>query len=86
MGERDAPRVDMGAAIPIGVLILSLAVGPWGLLGALVYPLQVARLARRGGAAWAFFSVLGKFAEARGALGYYWRQISGGQKRLIEYK
>jgi len=70
----------------VAILLLTVLVGPMGLLAALVYPLQVVRLSRRGGLAWAFFSVLGKFAEAQGVLSYYWRQISGGQKRLIEYK
>jgi len=70
----------------VAIVLLTVLVGPMGLLAALVYPLQVVRLSRRGGLAWAFFSVLGKFAEAQGVLSYYWRQISGGQKRLIEYK
>lgn len=75
-----------GAAIPVVIIVMTGLTGPIGLLGVLVYPLQVARLARRGGLVWAFFTVFGKFAEARGALGYYWRRISGGQKQLIEYK
>ena len=75
-----------GVGIPLFIALLTLLVGPLGLLAALVYPLQVLRLAQRGGLPWAFFSVLGKFAEARGALGYYWRRLSGGQKKLIEYK
>jgi len=75
-----------GLAIPAGILLLTVAIGPVGLLALLIYPVQVARLARRGGLAWAFFSVLGKFSETRGALGFYWRRLSGGQKRLIEYK
>lgn len=75
-----------GVAVPMVTLLLTLVVGPLGLLVALVYPLQVLRLAQRGGVAWAFFSVLGKFAEARGALGYYWRRLRGGPRKLIEYK
>lgn len=75
-----------GAAGPLLIVFLALTFGPWALLAVLIYPLQVARLARRGGWAWAFFSVLGKFAEAQGVLSYYWRRVSGGQKRLIEYK
>ena len=73
----------MGPAL---IVLLALVVGPVGLLAVLVYPLQVLRLSRRGGVAWAFFSVLGKFVEAQGALSYYWRRLSGGQKKLIEYK
>ncbi len=75
-----------GALGPAAIVLSFVLLGPWGLLVALVYPLQVLRLARRGGLSWAFFSVIGKFAEARGALGYYWRRISGTEKRLIEYK
>lgn len=75
-----------GAVGPLLVVMLAVLFGPVGLLSVLVYPLQMLRLARRGGAAWGVFSVLGKFAEARGALGFYWRRLSGGQKRLIEYK
>jgi GT2 family glycosyltransferase len=75
-----------GAALPIFVVLAAIFIGPIGLLLVLIYPLQIARLARRGGVSWACFSVLGKFAEARGALSYYWRQLTGGKKRLIEYK
>ena len=43
-------------------------------------------LARRGGWAWGLFSVIGKFAEARGALGYYASRLRGQRRGLIEYK
>ena len=46
-----------GLAGPLFVALLVVAVGPIGLLAALVYPLQVLRLARRGGLAWAFLPV-----------------------------
>lgn len=75
-----------GVAGPLLIAFLVVAFGPLGLLAPVAYPLQVARLSRRGGWAWAFFSVLGKFAEAQGALGFYWRRLRGGPKRLIEYK
>lgn len=75
-----------GLAGPLLILGLGFVIGPLALLFVLVYPLQVLRLSRRGGLSWAFFSVLGKFAEAQGALSYYWRRLSGGQKKLIEYK
>lgn len=75
-----------GAALPIFVVLAAIFIGPIGLLFVLIYPVQIARLARRGGVSWACFSVLGKFAEARGALSYYWRQLTGGKRRLIEYK
>lgn len=75
-----------GVGLPIFVVFAAIFIGPVGLLLVLIYPLQIARLARRGDVSWACFSVLGKFAEASGALSYYWRQLTGGKKRLIEYK
>lgn len=75
-----------GAAVPALTVLLGVLFGPVGYLLGLLYPLQVVRLARRGGWAWGFFAVLGKFAEAQGALGYYLSQTLGRKKRLIEYK
>jgi len=75
-----------GMAGPLAIVLLAVAIGPVGLLGALIYPLQVLRLSRRGGGTWALFSVLGKFAEAQGALRYYRSRLMGRKKRLIEYK
>lgn len=74
-----------GAALPLAILGAGL-VHPAGWLLALAYPAQVARLARRGGLAWGGFTVIGKFAEARGALGYYLTRARGRRTRLIEYK
>ena len=74
-----------GAALPLAILAAGL-LHPTGWLLALAYPAQVARLARRGGLAWGVFTVIGKFAEARGALGYYWTRARGRKTRLIEYK
>ncbi|WP_245866511.1 glycosyltransferase family 2 protein, partial [Oceaniglobus roseus] len=61
-----------GCALPLAALAAAL-VSPLGLLLLLAYPAQILRLARRGGFtrhAWqaAALSVLGKFAEAQGAL------------------
>jgi len=75
-----------GALGPVAVILLIAVFGPLGAVAMLIYPAQVARLARKAGWRWALFSVLGKFAEAQGALGYYWRQVTDGKKRLIEYK
>lgn len=74
-----------GAALPLAVLLAGV-LHPAGWLLALIYPAQVLRLARRGGLVWAVFSVLGKFAEARGALGFYWTRSRGRKTGLIEYK
>ena len=74
-----------GAVLPVLVLVAGL-VHPAGWLLALVYPAQVARLARRGGWIWGFYTVLGKFAEAQGALGYWADRLRGRRRGLIEYK
>lgn len=74
-----------GAVLPLAVVLAGLA-HPAGWLLALFWPAQVARLARRGGLEWAFFTVLGKFAEAQGALGYYLDRLRGRRRGLIEYK
>ncbi len=74
-----------GAVLPLGVVVAGL----WHPLGwalALVYPAQVVRLARRGGRDWAVFSVIGKFAEAQGVLGYWLGRMRGRRRGLIEYK
>lgn len=74
-----------GAVLPLAVVLAGLA-HPAGWLLVLLWPAQVARLARRGGLEWAFFTVLGKLAEAQGALGYYLDRLRGRQRGLIEYK
>jgi hypothetical protein len=81
-----------GAIIPLGIVLLALAIGPIALAGVLVYPLQMLRIYRRdvgGGevrAARAFFLVLAKFAEAAGQAQYLLHRRFGGGGRLIEYK
>jgi len=77
--------VIWGGALPLGIGLGALLT-PWALGLTLIYPAQVVRLARRGGWDWAVFSVLGKFAEARGVAGYAWGRLRGRMPRLIEYK
>lgn len=74
-------------------LALGVAVIQWYLLALLVYPLQWLRLwhgARerlgRDAAAWAGASVVGKFAEAAGAIRYYLSVLTKRRASLIEYK
>lgn len=74
-----------GVAGPLVVLAAALF-HPLGLLLALVYPAQVVRLARRAGWSWALLTVIGRFAEARGVLGYHVNRLLGRRRRLIEYK
>jgi hypothetical protein len=79
-----------GAGLPV-VVAAAVAVHPLGWLLALAYPAQIIRLARReefsrAGWIWAAFTVLGRFAEARGALGFYANRLLGRRRALIEYK
>jgi GT2 family glycosyltransferase len=77
-----------GAALPSAILVLAwLYPVAAGLL--LIYPLQVARLAARGGdGGWRFalFMMMAKFAEAAGILKYVVLRITGHTAGLIEYK
>ncbi len=74
-----------GAALPVGIVVAGM-IHPAAWLIGLAYPLQLLRLARREGWVWATFSLLGKFAEARGAIGYYLMRLRGKRAGLIEYK
>ena len=74
-----------GAVLPLG-LLAGVLVWPWLAALALIYPLQVARLARVEGWRWALFSVIGKFAEVRGIAGYWLGRLRGRRRGLIEYK
>jgi GT2 family glycosyltransferase len=74
-----------GVGLPVAVVGAGL-LHPMGWALALIYPAQVVRLARRGGWAWAGLTVIGRFAEARGALGYHAARLSGRRRGLIEYK
>lgn len=74
-----------GAVLPLSLVAAAL-VWPWALLGWLIYPAQVLRLSRRMGLERALFTVLGKFAEAAGALEFYWNRWRGKSRTLLEYK
>lgn len=81
-----------GVALPVLIAAATLFWTPWAALLALLYPLQVMRLALKAptGAPipWvrAFFLVLGKFAEGAGWLKFHALRLSGGHGKLIEYK
>ena len=80
-----------GAGIPLAILALALIFGPVMLGLVAIYPLQVLRLARRGGgtrAAWeeAALLTVSKFAEALGVIEFHLRRLSGRRSGLIEYK
>jgi GT2 family glycosyltransferase len=75
-----------GIALPLVIFVLALLITPLALLLLVIYPIQVLRLSRRGSMTWAIFSVLGKFAEGWGALGFYLGRLRGKRSALIEYK
>ena len=74
-----------GALLPLAIVGAALFWPP-ALLGALVYPAQVARLAGQHGFEWALFNVIGKFAEAQGVVGFMLGRMTGQKRGLIEYK
>lgn len=74
-----------GAVLPAAITAAGL-ISPALLLAALIYPAQVLRLSRRMGYEQALFSVIGKFAEASGALEYCWRRRRGTARGILEYK
>lgn len=81
-----------GLGVPLATVIAMLMLGWSGLLLLLVYPLQVVRLARRGGRStrenWllALFLVLGKFPEMLGQAKFLLNRFGTGKTALIEYK
>jgi len=75
-----------GAGLPILTLALALVAPVWAALLFLIYPVQIVRLSGRGTLVTAFFTVLGKFPEALGAVQFYFGRMTGKNKRIIEYK
>ncbi|WP_170480125.1 glycosyltransferase [Ruegeria arenilitoris] len=81
-----------GAILPLALFFGATIFSPWLLLGLVIYPLQVFRIAHREGwnsrVAWeyAFFLVLGKFPEALGILEFHVRRWRGKPAGIIEYK
>lgn len=74
-----------GGLLPLVIVFGGLVFPPlWS--AALAYPIQIARLSRRGGWLWAGFTVMGKFAEAAGAMEFYIRRRFDRRRGLIEYK
>lgn len=81
-----------GLGMPVGIVTLSAWLGAWAIGLWLIYPLQVIRLAARGGRSardnwWrAGFLVLGKFPEMLGQLKFLYHRYLGVRPRPIEYK
>jgi GT2 family glycosyltransferase len=80
-----------GAAAPLAILVLALFHPAWLAL-ALVYPLQILRLAlrddiRRPERRWrALFLVLARFPEAQGVIQFWINRLRRRRSALIEYK
>lgn len=90
---RETRRAFLWSAIAPVAVMLSLVVHPEFLAMLAAYPAQALRLylsARRRlgeiAAPWAAATVIGKFAEASGALKYYWGRAKGRRSGLFEYK
>lgn len=76
-----------GLGLPIALVVLAFLAPLLAVLGALVYPAQVARLVRRGtDARLATFLTLAKLPEAQGVLDFHVRRAFGRRSELIEYK
>ena len=77
-----------GGVLPLAVLVLALISPALAVLVALVWPLQIARIARRPDMdlTRAVFLTLGKVAEAQGVADYWFGRLSGRRRGLIEYK
>ena len=89
----ESRRAQMwGIWLPLSCLSCWLALGAWGLLAWLVYPLQILRqiIRNRGPlgdrATLALFQTLGRFPEAWGQIGFLRDRLLSRQARLIEYK
>lgn len=87
--------VVWGAVIPLAFVLAALFSRGWGLLLLVIYPIQMARIARyrrqRGesfadACLYGFFCVLGKFPEVSGILKFHLERWTGKQAKIFEYK
>ena len=83
--------VFWGGILPASLLMAG-PFYPMVFFGALLYPLQIFRIASNRGVSdpqswtYAFFVMLAKFPEFEGIVRFYWRHLLGKRTRLIEYK
>jgi GT2 family glycosyltransferase len=81
-----------GVWLPLGCLLSTVLLAPWGWTIWLIYPLQVVRLTMRvEGPLWdrallAFFQVLARFPEGLGQIRFMCDRVLDRQAHLIEYK
>lgn len=92
LGVAQIKRTVLWAAVIPALILAGVAVvGPVGLLLLLLYPAQIARMARREGGSWpswrnAGLLSIGKFAEMQGIVEFHWRKWTGRPAGLIEHK
>ncbi|MBA4264258.1 MAG: glycosyl transferase [Comamonadaceae bacterium] len=76
-----------GAVLPAFILIFAIGLGPFWWLLSLIYPLQWLRLYMRSrSASTSTFLLIGKFAEAWGAMKFHVSRLRGTSGSIIEYK
>ncbi|OIQ30565.1 MAG: glycosyl transferase [Alphaproteobacteria bacterium MedPE-SWcel] len=75
-----------GLVLPLLILGLALLHPMWALIPALAYPMQFLRLARRDGPTEAWFSIIGKLAEAQGIIEFHINRLLRRRRGLIEYR
>ncbi|WP_341486039.1 glycosyltransferase [Thioclava sp. GXIMD4215] len=84
-----------GLYLPLALLLGALLLSPWILLGFLIYPVQILRLARKETARYgslrtalehAAFLTIGKLPEAIGICEFHLRRLTGKRAGIMEYK
>ena len=85
---REARRAWIwGGVLPLVIVTAMIGLGPWAGLLILTYPLQWLRLfLRTGSVHTGTFLLLGKFAEAYGAMKFHMSRVRGVAGPIIEYK
>ena len=82
--KEKARALIWGGVLPL-LIVIGAAVNPYFLWAAMIYPLQIGRIALRIGATkadtwiYALFITLAKFPEFQGILKFYWRRGHGGR-------
>ncbi len=74
-----------GAGLPL-MITAAACVQPVLALGFAIYPAQLIRLSRKMPFDAALYTLVGKFAEAQGALEYYKNRLLGQRRGILEYK
>lgn len=90
--KREAKRaLFWGGMLPIAIVI-SCLIHPIAILGIIIYPLQIIRIALTRGATvasswtYAIYVTIAKFAEIQGVFRFLWNKLRGKTAQPIEYK